>query len=70
MSLEFWYVYIRIPPSSDIDRTLGLMKMEAHMYEARALPHYESLYQNNKDDPFMKVDRTYACVILSHFHKI
>ena len=33
-----------------MDHTLSFK--EAHMYEARALPHWSSLYQNNKDDPF------------------
>ena len=26
------------------DRTLGLKVKEAHVYEARALPHYQNLY--------------------------
>ena len=36
-------VNVPIPLSTNMDCTLGLKK-EAHMYEARALPHYQSHY--------------------------
>ena len=49
------------PLSLDIDCTFH-PKMEAHMYGARALPHCESLYPNNKDDLFHEgSEPSYTC---------